>query len=98
MNKIFSKFFSRCKLCKWKYDVSQATKYYKANIEYSSTNSAISVVRLQGMADSTGKIFFPEYAQGVSGQAGTQSGGQVKQYGSQYLELNKSFIFSIGSI
>ena len=67
------------------YDITTTTQKYVAGTAVSSTNSAISSVSNIGMANSDGKIFFPEYAAGTSGSAGTKAGGQLKQWGSQYL-------------
>lgn len=37
------------------------------------------------MLSSSGELFYPSYRAGTSGSAGTQSGGTMSQYGSQYL-------------
>lgn len=67
------------------YDLSTGTQKYIANTEQASTNSAIDSTYEYGMANSSGYIFFPRYAAGISGQAGPKGGGQLKQWGSQYL-------------
>lgn len=67
------------------YDVTTTTQNYVAGSAATTTDNAIAAVYEMGMANSSSQIFFPEYAAGVSGQAGPQSGGQLKQWGSQYL-------------
>lgn len=73
------------------YDVTQSTQYYVPNTSVKATNDAVESIAGCGMADSTNKLFFPEYAAGTEGSAGTQSGGQLKQWGSQYLASKKGY-------
>lgn len=54
------------------YDVTQSTQMYVPSSAVSTTNSAVNAIASAGMADSTGKLFFPEYAAGTQGSAGTQ--------------------------
>lgn len=67
------------------FDLSTVVQKYVPNTAQATTNSAIDSLYEYGMANSSGYLFFPEYAAGVSGQAGTKGGGQLKQWGSQYL-------------
>lgn len=67
------------------YHVTTTTQNYKPNSAITQTNNAVAIVFDTGMANSQYNLFFPEYAKGNSGTAGTQGGGQMKQYGSQYL-------------
>lgn len=67
------------------YDVTTITQKYIANTATTTTNNAVGIVYEIGMANSEGNLFYPEYAAGVSGQAGPAGGGQMKQWGSQYL-------------
>ena len=50
-----------------------------------STNAAINSIENCGMGNTYGLLFFPEYAAGTKGSAGTKGCGQLKQWGSQYL-------------
>lgn len=67
------------------YDVSQGTQKYVPNTAVDSTNTAIDSISGSGMANSDNQIFFPEYAAGTQGEPGTMYGGQLKQWGSQFL-------------
>lgn len=69
------------------YDVKDSTadQVYKENTEYSTCTDAINAVGGIGMLSSSGELFYPSYRAGTSGSAGTQSGGTMSQYGSQYL-------------
>lgn len=67
------------------YDVTQYTQKYIPNTQYNATNTAIDSIKNRGMAVSSGRLFFPEYAAGTKGSAGTRGCGQVKQWGSQLL-------------
>lgn len=73
------------------YDVTQGTQYYVPDTAVTSTNNAVEYIEGYGMADSTNKLFFPEYTAGTKGSAGTQSSGQLKQWGSQYLASEKDY-------
>ncbi len=75
------------------YDVTQGTQKYVPDTEVTATNNAVNYIKGYGMADSTNKIFYPEYAAGTEGSAGKQSGGQLKQWGSQYLASEKGYTY-----
>ena len=68
------------------YHLSQKTQNYVPGSRlYESTSEAIDAIYNNGMSDTYGILFFPRYEAGVSGQAGTEGSGHVKQYGTQYL-------------
>ncbi len=67
------------------YDVTQGTQYYIPNSSVSATDNVIDSISGSGIANSDKQIFFPEYAAGVQGEPGTMGGGQLKQWGSQFL-------------
>lgn len=73
------------------YDVTQGTQRYVPDTAVTATNNAVDYVAGYGMADSVNRLFYPEYAAGTKGSAGTQSGGQLKQWGSQYLASEKGY-------
>lgn len=72
-------------------DVAQTTQWYRPNSSYPTTNNAVAYVEGYGMANSEGKLFFPEYARGEEGSAGTQHSGKLTQYGSKYLASEKNY-------
>lgn len=61
------------------------TQMYKPNSSYASTSKAIDSINNSGMADSSGKLFFPWYAAGTSGSRGTKGSGILQQRGTQKL-------------
>lgn len=65
--------------------LNQRTQNYIPHTENSKTNQVIASIKNCGMADSSGILFFPEYAKGSDGQIGPKACGQLKQYGSQAL-------------
>ena len=68
------------------YNLSQKTQSYLPNSStYATTNSAISSIKNKGMANSDGRLFFPDYKRGKSGVKGIKGGGEVKQYGTVVL-------------
>lgn len=69
------------------YDVKDSTadQVYKEGSEVDSCTAAINAVGGIGMENSENEIFYPSYRAGTSGTAGTQYGGILYQYGSQYL-------------
>lgn len=75
------------------YDVTQGTQKYVPDTAATETDNAVDYIIGNGMADSTKKLFYPEYAAGTKGSAGTQSGGQLKQWGSQYLASDKGYTY-----
>lgn len=75
------------------YDTTQGTQNYIPDTAVTETTNAVNYIKGYGMADSTNKLFFPEYAAGTKGSAGTQSGGQLKQWGSQYLASEKGYTY-----
>lgn len=72
-------------------DTSQRTQKYVPNSEYPTTNNAVAYVEGYGMANSEGKLFFPEYFDGVQGSKGTQHSGKLTQWGSQYLASKENY-------
>lgn len=72
------------------YDLTQKTQNYTPDTSKTASDAAVDAIAGSGMANSSDLLFFPEYARGTEGSAGTESGGQLKQWGSQYLatELN----------
>ena len=75
------------------YDVTQGTQNYIPETAVTATSNAVNYIKGYGMADSVNKLFYPEYAAGTKGSAGTQSGGQLKQWGSQYLASEKGYTY-----
>lgn len=75
------------------YHVTQYTQNYVENSNYSTTDAAVNAIRCSGMADSNCKLFYPEYAKGVEGNAGTKASGKLRQYGSQYLATEKGYSY-----
>lgn len=67
------------------YDVSQGTQKYVPNSSAYTTDNAVDSISGSGIANSDNQIFFPEYAAGTKGEPGTMHGGQLKQWGSQFL-------------
>lgn len=67
------------------YNLTQSTQMYKPNSSYASTSKAIDSINNSGMADSSGKLFFPWYAAGTSGSRGTKGSGILQQRGTQKL-------------
>lgn len=71
------------------YNLTQKTQNYLPNSQtYASTNTAIDSIKNKGMANSSGKLFFPRYFAGNEGSKGTKGSGVLEQYGSQKLATN----------
>lgn len=74
------------------YNLSQSTQNYTpGTATYTATSNAIDSIIDKGMANSSGKLFFPRYEAGQSGEAGSQSSGRLQQYGSQFLANSKGY-------
>ena len=68
------------------YNLTQLTQNYIPNSQtYASTNNVIDSIKNTGMANSSGKLFFPRYIAGKSGNKGSKGCGVLEQYGSQKL-------------
>lgn len=72
-------------------DVAQTTQWYKPDSTYPTTNNAVAYVEGYGMANSDGKLFFPEYSRGEEGSKGTQHSGKLTQYGTKYLASTENY-------
>ncbi|MFD2332631.1 SpoIID/LytB domain-containing protein [Cohnella sp. GCM10020058] len=57
----------------------------EANKETTESLQAINAVGGIGIQNSSGNIFYPAYVAGTSGQPGPYHGGEMKQYGADYL-------------
>lgn len=73
------------------YDVSQGTQLYKPGTSDSNVNTLAENLRYYFVVNSSNKIFYPEYGQGVLNDPGTSSSGRLLQYGSQYLASSKGY-------
>lgn len=76
------------------YNLTQSTQMYKpGSTLYTSTSNAIDSIKNQGMADTAGRLFFPHYVAGTSGNRGSKGSGELQQYGSQKLASSDGYTY-----